>query len=126
MSQSTSTSRIQAKANSDHIEFGTAQIRVYSPREVLTKSLKTLGLFWGLALLSVLLPVVHFVSVPVLFGLGIYMTLRTRKLRKEIISGSIHCPHCRQAVEIRKAPLFDELTEICQNCASVVRISEVP
>lgn len=120
-----SKSQIQAKANSDHIEFGSADIRNYSPREVLLKSLKTLSLFWGLALLSVLLPVVHFVSVPLLFGLGIYMTLRTRKLRKEILSGAIACPNCRQPIEIKNAPLFDEHTEICQNCASVVRIYEV-
>ncbi|MFV3409191.1 hypothetical protein ACNH6C_11320 [Bdellovibrio bacteriovorus] len=115
--------RIQATAGSDHVEYGTADIRSYSPREVLIKSLQKLGMFWGLAIFSILLPVVHFVLTPLFFILGIYLSVRARKFRHEILSGSIHCPHCKTPVTIGKAAFFEEHTEICQNCASVVRIS---
>lgn len=120
-----SQQRIQATAGSDHVEYGTADIRSFSPREVLTKSLQKLGMFWGLALFSILLPVVHFVLTPLFFILGIYLAVRARKFRHEILSGSINCPHCKAPVTIGKAAFFEEHTEICQNCASVVRISSL-
>src|SRR5437868_584948 len=107
---------IQATANSDHVEYGTAEIRSFSPRAVLTNSLKKLLMFWGAALLSVFLPVVHFVLVPLFFILGIFFAFRARKFRYEIISGQIHCPRCKGAVKIEKAVFFEHHQEICQNC----------
>lgn len=120
-----STTKIQAIANSnfDKIEYGTAEIRSFSPREILQKSIKQLAMFWGLAIVSVLLPVVHFVLVPLFFFMGAYLAIRARKVKQEILSGSVNCPQCKQPVTIKKSPFLDEHTEICQNCTSVVKIS---
>lgn len=118
-----SQQRIQAIASSDHIEYGTADIRSYSPPEIVKKSLQKLGLFWGMSLFSVFLPVVHFVLTPLFFVLGIYLSVRARKFRHEILSGTIACPHCKKDITIGKSAFFEEHTEICQSCASAVRIS---
>lgn len=114
---------IQAKANSEKLEYGFAEIRVYSQRETMMKVIKTLAMFWGLAIFSILLPVVHFVLVPLFFFVGIFMALRARKYHEEMLSGEIKCPHCGTNVKIGKAPIIWPLSEICQNCASAVRIS---
>lgn len=120
-----STTKIQAIANSnfDKIEYGLAEIRNFSPGEILQKSIKQLVMFWGLAIVSVLLPVVHFILVPLFFVMGAYLAVRARKFKQEIISGSVNCPQCKQPVTIKKSPFLEEHTEICQNCTSVVKIS---
>lgn len=120
-----STTKIQAIANSnfDKIEYGLAEIRNFSPCEILQKSIKQLVMFWGLAIVSVLLPVVHFILVPLFFVMGAYLAVRARKFKQEIISGSVNCPQCKQPVTIKKSPFLEEHTEICQNCTSVVKIS---
>nr|BFD63381.1 hypothetical protein BdHM001_20620 [Bdellovibrio sp. HM001] len=122
-----STIKIQAIANSnfDKIEYGHAEIRRFSRTEILQKSLKQLVLFWGLAVISVLLPVVHFVLVPLFFVMGAYLALQARKQKQEIISGTVNCPQCQQPVTINKSAFLEEHTEICQHCASVVKISAV-
>jgi hypothetical protein len=113
--------KIQGTANSDKIEYGTAEIRTYSPRDVLQKVLKTLALYWGIAIFCVFLPVVHFVLVPLFFFLGIFMAMRARKFKGEILSGEILCPNCSQKVTLSKASILWPNSEICQSCASVVR-----
>ncbi|MFM6928837.1 MAG: hypothetical protein ACKOX6_10265 [Bdellovibrio sp.] len=114
---------IQGKANSEKYEYGFAEVRVYSQRETLMKVVKALAVFWGLAIFSILLPVVHFVLVPLFLFLGVFMAFRARKYHEEMLSGEINCPHCGSLVKIGKAPILWPLSEICQNCASVVRIS---
>lgn len=113
---------IQATTTSDKVEFGTAEVRIYSKQETMGKVIKTLCLYWGASLLSILIPVFHFVSVPLLFGLGIFFAVRARKYQAEIITGSINCPSCEKPVTLNKAAVIWPATEICQNCANVLRI----
>lgn len=117
---------IQATSNSDRIEYGTAEIHSFSPQAVLAKSLKMLALFWGIALLSVFLPVVHFVLVPLFFILGMVFAFRARKLRFEIVSGEVLCPNCKAQVTIKNASCAVDHKDICQSCASVIKIAPVP
>lgn len=115
-------SQIQATANSDHTEYGTAIIRVYSPQMVMKRVIQKLLFFWGLAIFSVFLPVVHFVLVPLFFMLGIYFAVQARKVRFEISDGEIHCPRCRADVKIKKAAFEEDHKEICQQCAGLMKV----
>lgn len=118
MNQST----IQATANSDHIEYGTALIRTFTPQVVMAKVVQKLLMFWGAALFSVFLPVVHFVLVPLFFILGIFFAYRARNIKYEISLGEIHCPRCHSLVKIDKADFINSHKEICQSCACVLKI----
>lgn len=114
--------KIQATANTDHIEYGLANVQVYSSGVVLLNVIKKLLLFWGLALFSVFLPVVHFVLVPLFFILGIFFAAKARQIRQEIVSGEIRCPRCLKDVKIEKAQFRDAHKEICQHCACAMKI----
>lgn len=114
---------IKGKANSEKYEYGFAEVRTYSPREIMTKSLKSLAIFWGIAIVSILLPIVHFVSVPAFFLIGIFTALRARKYHEEFISGEITCPHCSKQITIGKTPIIWPVPVICQSCASVVSVT---
>jgi hypothetical protein len=120
-----SQNKIQASANSDHIEYGTANIHAYTPQMLLAKSIKKLLMFWGAAVLSILLPVVHFVLVPLFFILGIVFAILARKDRFEITDGKVACPNCKKEITVEKAAFAEYHSEICQHCACVVRISPV-
>jgi hypothetical protein len=117
--------KIQATANSDHAEYGMADIHTFTPQMILMNSLKKLGMFWGMAVISVFLPVVHFVLVPLFLILGVVFMIRARKYRYEITSGQVPCPRCQKEIVLGKAAFIEFHDEICQHCAGVARIRPV-
>jgi hypothetical protein len=113
---------IQANVNDDRRSEGYVTIIHFNPAQRTREALKKLAMFWGVAVLSVLIPVFHFVTVPLFFCLGIFFAYRTYKSEGRVIDGLTKCPHCQTEVIIKPAELQWPLTEICQNCARVVRI----
>jgi len=118
-------SKIIATTNDLRAEYGTAEIRYFNSKDVLLKSLQNLFMFWGLALLSVFLPVVHFILVPLFLILGVFLSVRARKVRGEFISGQVACPRCGTVLTIKHAVFIDRIKEICQNCAVVINVEVV-
>ena len=125
MSEAISDLKIATIANvgDDKITEGFLEVHLFSPREKMQQSLKKLALFWFIALLSVLIPVFHFVLVPLFFFLGIFFAYRSSKSEGQVLGGMSKCPHCQKEVPIKKAELQWPLSEICQNCTRVLRIS---
>ncbi|KYG64763.1 hypothetical protein AZI86_11190 [Bdellovibrio bacteriovorus] len=113
---------IQANVSDDRRSEGYVNVVYFNPAARMKEALKKLALFWGIAIVSVALPVVHFVTVPLFFCLGIFFAYRTYKSEGRVIEGLTRCPHCENEVPIKPAELQWPLTEICQNCARVVRI----
>lgn len=113
---------ILANVNDERRSEGFVYIHHFSPPERMTQALKKLGLFWGIALVSVLIPVFHFVLVPLFLILGIFFAHRSYKSEGRILSGETRCPHCQTEVQVKPAELQWPISEICQNCARVVRM----
>lgn len=122
----TTGEKIQVTANvgDERTQNGVVYIKWFAPPEKMSQALKKLALFWGIALVSVLIPVFHFVSVPLFFGLGIFFALRSYKSEGKVLSGSVQCPHCLHEVKVKPAELQWPISEICQNCARVVRMEK--
>lgn len=83
---------------------------------------RSLFRWWLLALFSVLIPVAHFVLVPLFLLLGLIFSVRTF-LQSEVLSESrVECPKCGKKFEIvtltARFPIFD----ICKECEAQVRI----
>lgn len=115
---------ILANVNDDRRETGVIFVREYHPQDRLMNALKKLGLWWLAAIFSVLIPVFHFVTVPLFFGLGIFMGYRDYKSLGLVLRGSTKCPHCQAALQVKRNQLQWPLVEICQSCARVVRIEK--
>lgn len=113
---------IEASVGDERRNPGVVIVQPLSETEKLIKALKKLGLFWGLALVSVLIPVFHFILVPLFLTLGIYFALQSHKSQGQVLSGETRCPHCQSEIHIKPCELRWPLTEICQTCVRVVRM----
>lgn len=114
--------KIQANVSDERRTSGEVEVEYFSPRQRTQVAVKKLFLFWGIALVSVLIPIFHFVTVPLFFGLGLFFAYRSYQSQGQVLTGETTCPHCQNKVIIQKAELQWPLSEICQNCARVVRI----
>ena len=91
-------------------------LRTLSGQERKAKALKALGTFWGLSLVTIPLPPIHWVTVPGFFFFGIYSALR--KLREGVYFEELvfPCPECGakvvQAPQVKRNPL----AFVCPHC----------
>lgn len=88
----------------------------------LGRAAKALAAFWGLALISVVIPVAHFVLVPAFLIAGPIAAFRRLRQQSGILGGEGACPGCGVRLNIEahgdEWPLFD----VCQACRTPVRI----
>lgn len=89
---------------------------VFSQQEKMKRALKKLGLFWGIAVLSVFAPVVHFVLVPAFLLLGPFLAAKT--YREEVIleACDLPCPECGKTSHFDKISGQWPLTNGCEHC----------
>jgi hypothetical protein len=74
----------------------------YDRAQRMRRALKGLATWWGVALVSVLIPVAHFVLVPSFFLYGIYAFARRLGAEEVALSCRGTCPDCgrEQAFEV--------------------------
>src|SRR5512140_1627824 len=60
----------------------------HDPGQRTRRALKSLGIFWGLAVVSVLVPIAHFVLVPGFFVLGIVLFVRRTSEAASVLGAS--------------------------------------
>lgn len=120
----TETIDIQASTGEPNYTYGKAIIHHFNKNEKIQRALKKMAMFWGASLLAILLPVVHFVLVPLLFVLGIFFFFQVMKTDGEVLGGNITCPSCQTEATLQPDLLQWPLKEICQNCARVLRINQ--
>lgn len=92
------------KGKGDETSAGTLHISIYSARERATRAAIVLALWWALALLSVLIPLAHFILVPLFLITGpvmAYKRFRTIEV-SERVEG--HCPVCRNTITLKLGP----------------------
>ncbi|WP_413578474.1 hypothetical protein ACLVWU_08045 [Bdellovibrio sp. HCB290] len=116
--------RIEIESNvmDERRTTGYLEVKSFNPAEKTRNALKKLALWWGLSLVSILIPVFHFVLVPLFFFLGFFFARKGYKSEGQILNGETTCPHCGAEVKVAKGELSWPMTEICQGCARVVRM----
>lgn len=115
---------ILANVSDDRRSEGFVEVELFHQSDRMKVVLKKLAIFWSISILSILIPVFHFVLVPLFFFLGIYFAYRSSKSEGRVLSGKTQCPHCQNEVIVKEAELQWPLSEICQNCARVLRIEK--
>ena len=97
-----------------------AELRPLSQRERLIAGLKVMGMCWGIAILTVFVPVLHFVLVPgFLIGgiVGFFIRFRLTELME---STQAKCPECGQTFEIKNFSFNWPLRKNCPKCEMVL------
>ena len=91
------------------------------------RAARTLVLWWALALLSVLIPLAHFILVPLLLIAGPVMAYKHYRAitTSERVEG--HCPLCRNAIKIKLGPAEKPvLWKYCPVCQEPLSCEAAP
>jgi hypothetical protein len=97
------------------------EVRLRSvPREAaLRKAIIGLVCCWGMALVTTLIPIVHFVAPPALFLIGPVLALvlfRFYNGATDIVAGGAACPACSAPIQLAGRDARWPLTVTCPKC----------
>ncbi len=92
------------------------QLRSLSADEKRKNALKGLGICWGLALISIPLPPIHWVTVPGGFLFGIYWFFRKLRQGEHFEAAMFKCPECGADVPLVPQPARNPLAFVCPSC----------
>lgn len=101
---------------------GQVFIQHWSPKQQLWRAAKTLLLLWGIAALTVLIPIAHFVLVPLFLVAGPVAASIVYKQHATVLGGSGVCPKCNREFEIVAAKDRWPLKDLCSACYQQVTI----
>lgn len=87
-------------------------------KDVTMRGLKKLALFWMLALLSVFVPVAHFVLVPAFFLVGIFVFAHQLKFTHFVKEGVWDCPSCDEEMKVSNFYFRNGQRVYCDHCNS--------
>ena len=88
-----------------------------TPGQRFARTLGGLGMFWGLALVSVFIPVAHFVLVPTFVVAGIVMAIKRAREDRRLLWVRGACPRCGAEQELKPGGRFvDGRTFDCPSC----------
>src|SRR5258708_5675775 len=81
------------------------------------RALKALGACWGLAVVSVIVPIAHFVLVPGFLALGVVLATRRARETASVRAVEGHCPRCNADRSfIASGPLRPGMKVQCPVC----------
>ena len=73
---------------------GEIEIDEFSARERVLRALGGLGMGWGAALVSVFIPVAHFLLVPIFLAGGVWFGIRRFRACNAMVAARGTCPKC--------------------------------
>ena len=112
---------MKAQVNFDGQWLSEMQIeyRSYSVKERTQKAIKTFAIFFGLAIFSVFIPVLHFFLVPVFLLLSFFLSYRKFKEIYVIDLGQLNCPGCSgkyKTTQLGISDLDQNIRLDCEHC----------
>ncbi len=88
-----------------------------APGQRFARTLGGLGMFWGLGLASVFIPVAHFVLVPTFVVGGVVMAVKRAREDRRLLWVRGACPRCGVEQELKPGGRFvDGRTFDCPSC----------
>ncbi len=123
---STETTPLRLEDNDGHATVGMLVTRVYDPAERARRAGLRLAGFWGAAVVSVFIPLAHFVLVPGFAIAGVVVAWMVWRQERAVDHAKGRCPACGEEVII---PLEanDTLPKwtYCPACKASVKLSAV-
>jgi hypothetical protein len=98
------TEAVTIKGNESAASVGELHTRRFNSGERMGRAGKVLGISWALALVTLFIPIAHFVLVPTFLIAGPVMA--AMKYKVETVMEKVHgiCPECNQVVDIVLEP----------------------
>lgn len=119
----TNTSAIGIESDNFPSYTGTLYSQVFSDRDRLLRALKMLGILWVLALVTLFIPIAHFVLVPTFLIAGPVVAFKRYAMKSALEKAGGKCPACGQEVTIPLEP-GDRLPKrtYCPACNKPIRL----
>ena len=86
-------------------------------------SIRGLATGWGLAVVSVFIPVLHFVLVPAFLAIGIVFASMEYRRTELLKHTKFLCPSCKTSIEIQNIRFLWPLRKTCPECQMVLLIN---
>lgn len=123
MDHTIATNQIEVHlASPTRTSAGIAFIQEWDKKGRIKRSFKILGICWGLSIISILIPIAHFILVPSFLIAGPILALRVYGTEAMLIGGTGKCPHCDHDFLIEKSQLNWPLQDLCTFCQSSIII----
>ncbi len=87
------------------------------------RALKLLGIYWGIAVVSVLVPIAHFVLVPGFLVAGLIIAGLALATKSLVLGGEGICPNCEAFLPIVQKKDKWPLTDRCDQCHTNITIT---
>ncbi|HEY6155806.1 MAG TPA: hypothetical protein VIV88_00050 [Gemmatimonadales bacterium] len=111
------TQRILLKGYHGQPTPGTVTIRHFNRDERVRRALAGLGKWWGVAVVSVLIPVAHFVLVPSFLAYGVWHCFQRLGTVELVIEARGTCPDCGAEQALDLAPRWRAPQPVtCRQC----------
>ena len=117
------TTIIGIESGSLPVQAGTLYSQAFSNAERVQRALKMLAILWALALVTVFIPIAHFVLVPTFLLAGPIVAFRRYGMKSALEKVGAVCPACSQKIIIPLEPT-DQLPKrtYCPACNKPLRL----
>lgn len=116
---------VRILGNSGNISSGEIYLKSWSKGERIKRSSLWGGIFFFIAAFCVLIPILHFVLVPVFLILTPVVAFKTYQQKSVILGGFGTCPRCKEPLPIEKAKESWPLSDLCTHCHNSVKIEAI-
>ena len=113
---------VKSRADLDKSSEANVEIVILTQGGRLFRAMKGLGICWAIAVFCVLIPILHFILVPLFLLIGIVMFLQQFGQKFYFASGSVRCPSCQTDMKPREGAFDWPKEEICGNCRAILKI----
>jgi hypothetical protein len=103
---------------------GVVYFKEWTAQEKTKRAGRTLAILWGLAILTIAVPIAHFVLVPGFLIAGPIAFLVIFNREDAILGGVGTCPDCQQTFDIAKSKVEWPLKDVCSHCYHHVTITK--
>ena len=105
---------------------GSMDVRIMPVNRRAVRALRTLGWCWLFAVITVLVPFLHWVLVPGLALLGPILALRTFGFDREVCGGGGPCPVCQSPIPFVRFAHPESFSTACGTCRFSLQVQRAP
>ncbi len=101
---------------------GSVQVEAWERPERLKRAWKNLGIIWGMAVVAVFIPGLHFILVPLFLAAGPAFAYFTFCQSDVVLGGEGTCPECGKPFKIERSAVKWPLKDLCSACQNSVDV----
>ncbi|NOY63425.1 MAG: hypothetical protein GXP10_09815 [Gammaproteobacteria bacterium] len=96
--------RISIEHSDEGSRSGVLHVTAFNSSDRMRRAVKTLAIMWGIALVTLFIPLAHFVLVPAFLIMGPILAVKRYKLAEVVEKATGACPKCGDDMTIELEP----------------------